>query len=330
MADTEDTYVRSFEGSPEPADVFEPHMPGVDLFTDMDARFRTARDTLAKGDIPGEAFRQGQRAVAIMTPGRLIMFQPCPAPGSMPASAVEQEQRMFPPEPPLNISVVSYTFVKALAEDPSRCIPFLGFLLAWSYIGHSVVVFEGHPSAFEAGVRDSDVLLIDSGMMPFMQDDWFRVAQKAMRPGAKIFIHQRRTYTLMPVAASGNEKGWQISEFDGEASYANCLLTTLAKGTSPAAEVTSGRPLPNLAGLTNDPQALDWIGGLPFKYDRLDADKVIAVILNAAGWRWYHLFKKTGVFRAGLATDAKHLEAVSFNLTLTKDAEGRRQLRIER
>src|SRR5215207_5209875 len=70
---------------------------------------------------------------------------------------------------------------------------------------------------------------------------------------------------------------------------------TLAKGTSSSAEVTSGRALPNLAGLTNDPQALDWIGGLPFRYDRLDADKVIAVILRVAGWRWYHFFKKTGV-----------------------------------
>ena len=39
---------------------------------------------------------------------------------------------------------------------------------------------------------------------------------------------------------SGRAPGWQYSEYDGEMSYANSLLTTLAQGTSPSVLVTSG------------------------------------------------------------------------------------------
>ena len=72
---------------------------------------------------------------------------------------------MMPPDPPLKISVISYTFIEALATEIDKAIPFRGFLNAWAYLGHSVIVFEGHPSAFESGVRDCDVLFVDSGMM---------------------------------------------------------------------------------------------------------------------------------------------------------------------
>jgi hypothetical protein len=74
----------------------------------------------------------------------------------------------MPPDPPLKISVISYTFIEALTTEIDKAIPFRGFLISWAYLGHSVIVFEGHPSAFESGVRDCDVLLIDSGMLPFI------------------------------------------------------------------------------------------------------------------------------------------------------------------
>lgn len=324
-------HVKSIEGSPQPADIFQPHMPGVELMSDMDAVFDLARSEIGSGTVPIENAVKGQRAIAIVTPGRMIMQQPCPPPGSMPEAAVAPIRDDVPPDPPLRISVVSYTLVEAFMEDETKtkCIPFLGMLLSFGYIGHSVVVFEGHPTAFESGVRNSDFLIVDSGMLPFIQDDWFQVAQRVMSPAAKIFVHERETFTLMPVGKSNQAKGWQYSEYDGEASYANCLLTTLAKGKTPGVVVTSGRPLPDLSGLTTNPEDLDWIAGLPFKYNELNADKVIQVILSHAGWRWYHFFKTTGVFRASLAT-GKALVPVSFTLTLNKDAEGRKQLHIER
>jgi hypothetical protein len=326
----EQKYGNSFEASSQPSDVFTPHMPGVDLLSDMDALFDKARHSLLTGEYLTEKDERGQRAVAIITPGRMTMFVPCPSPGSISNESVAPMIRLLPAEPPLNISVVSYTFLDALVQDKSRCIPFLGYLVGWSYVGHSVIVFEGHPSAFESGIRNCDVLLVDSGMLPFLQADWVEVAHKVMRPGAKIFVHMRETFTLMPVAKSSNARGWRYSEPDGERSYVNSLLTTLSKGTHPSVQITSGRELPNLADLTTDPKELDWIAGLPFKYDKLNADEIIKIIIQVAGWRWYHFFKTKGVFHARVVTGPNEWKPVSFILTLTKDADGRRQLRIDK
>ena len=326
----EQKVVKTVEGSSQPSDVFSPHMPGVDLLSDMDTLFDKARHSLLTGEYLSENDEKGQRAIAIVTPGRMTMLVPCPTPGSMSNKDVASMSQLMPPESPLNISVVSYTFLEALIQDKAKCIPFLGYLVAWGYIGHCVVVFEGHSSAFESGVRDCDVLLVDSGMLPFLQADWVEVAHRVMRSGAKIFVHERETFTLMPVAKSGNAQGWQYSEHDGEASYANCLLTTLAKGTRTSVKLTSGHELPNLADLASDPQDLDWIAGLPFKYDKLNADEIIDIITHAAKWRRYHFFKTKGELQARLVTGPDEWKTVSFTLTLTKDAEGRRQLQIER
>ena len=324
--------IKSLEGSPQPSDIFQPHMPGVNLLSDMTALFNMARSELLDAESHIEKSVKGRRAIAIVTPERLIMYEPCPLPGSLPPEHIEPIKELMPSEPSLNMSVVSYTFIEAFLQDKTKtkCIPFLGILLSYGYLGHSVVVFEGHPSAFESGVRNSDVLLVDSGMLPFIQNDWVEVALRVMRPGARIFVHDRDTFTFLPVARSNNAQGWQYSEPDGEASYANCLLMTLAKGARSSVQVTSGHALPNLADLTTDLNELDWIYELPFKYDQLDADKVIEIILRAAGWRWYHFFKTTGTLTARLVDDSGKSNGVLFNLRVAKDAAGKRQLQIER
>lgn len=324
-------YIESVEGSPRPADIFEPHMPEVDVLSNMDELFAAARATLEGEGPPIETLAEGGRAVAIVTPGRIFIFAPCPPPGSMEDEKVREMRRLMPPQGERNVAVVSYTMLDALMQDETKtkCIPFLGILMAYAYVGYNVVVFEGHPTAFESGVRDCDVLIVDSGMLPFIQDDWFKVARRAMRPDAKVFIHKRETYTLMPVAPSSRAKGWQYSEHDGEESYANCLLMTLARGTNPSVCVTSGRPLPSLAELNTDPEELDWIEGLPFKYDRLDADRVIEIISSAAKWRGF--FSKKGEINANLILgEGKEPAPVYFSLRFTKDAEGGRQLLIQK
>lgn len=323
----EQEHVKASGGSPRPPDIFEPHMPGVYVMPDMDAVFRGARERF-RGGGGGEG-----RAVAIVQPDRTVAHLPCPPPGTMSGEAVRTSEALMPPEPPLDISVVSYTLSEALARDETmtRCIPFLGLLAGFAYVGHSVLVFEGHPTAFESGVRDADVLIVDSGMLPFIQGDWGGVAFRVMRPGAKVFVHRRETFTLMPVARSGNAQGWQYSENDGEASYVNCLLTTLAKapGGGPAL-LTSGRPVPSLADLTTDPDELDWIAGLPFRYDELDADEVIDMLKRVAGWGWYHNFTKGKEFHTRLIMAGGESRFVSFALSLSKDAEGRRRLAVGR
>lgn len=202
-------HVQTFSGSTRPADLFEPFMPDVDLFSDMNALFAKVRSDLASGcpvANEGESLPEGTRCIAIVTPGRMAMFVPGLPPGSIPSEKLQTERQLLPPDPPLNISVISYTFLEALIADKTKCIPFLGFLFGFSYIGHSVVVFEGHRSAFESGIRDSDVLFVDSGMLPFMQEDWLKVAERVMRPNAKVFIHRRETYTLSQIVKEGSEQ----------------------------------------------------------------------------------------------------------------------------
>lgn len=325
-------YLESVEGSPQPADIFQPHMPGVDVLANIDELFDLARSELRHAESVIENSAAGQHAIAILTPGRIIIYMPCPAPGSLSAEQIEPIKKFMSVEPALNISVISYTHLQAFMEDATklRCIPFLGILLSYGYIGHSVVVFEGHPSAFESGVRNSDVLMVDSGMLPFIQHDWLEAAHRVMRPRPKIFVFDRKNLTPLPVVRSNNAQGWQYAEPDGEASYANCLLMMLAKGTRSSVRVTSGQALPCLADFTTDPEDLDWTNGLPFKYDQLDADKVIEIIINAAVWRRHHFFKTKGVLNARLADESNERKMVSFTLTITKDAGGKKQLQIER
>ncbi|MDQ3744084.1 MAG: hypothetical protein M3444_06865 [Acidobacteriota bacterium] len=105
-------HVKSFEGSPEPEDIFQPHMPGVELLSDMDEVFRRARRLSATGEYPvgveglapeaaAEVLKlKGQHSVAIVTPGRLLMPVPVPKPGSVPRSSEEAMRKMLPPDPP--------------------------------------------------------------------------------------------------------------------------------------------------------------------------------------------------------------------------------------
>ncbi len=314
--------VESLPGSQQPEDLFEPHMPGVDVLSDMPAFFTDLRRKLRR--------EKGQRHVAIVTPGRMTTLVPVPAANKESDQWLGEVTQLLPSDRPLDISVISYTKLEALTQDESktRCIPFLGHLVAFAYAGHNVIVFEGHQSAFEAGVFRSDVLLVDSGMIPFLQENWVDAAFKAMRSGARILGHDRERYRLLPIGRSRKTPGWQYSAPDGEASYANCLLTTLAKGSGPSAKLISGRALPDLAGLIRDPDELDWIYGLPFALDKLNADEVIQLILGLAGWSKLSFFKTSGVLEAQLALGGDELRAVSFDVASSKEPDGKRSITI--
>jgi hypothetical protein len=61
--------------------------------------------------------------------------------------------------------------------------------------------------------------------------------------------------------------------------YVNALLTTLGKIAPKSVTITPGPGVPALAPLATDPNELEWISSLPFKYDAVDGTRVIAVIL---------------------------------------------------
>lgn len=328
--------IESLPGSPEPGDIFEPHMPGVDVLSDMDAFFADIRHGLETADVESASgdgrLIPGQRGVAIVTPGRSALFIPAPPPGSMSRKNVESAKRGLRANKILKISVISYTKLEAVMEDKekTKCIPFLGHLISFAYLGHNVVVFEGHPSALESGIRNSDLLIIDSGMMPFLQENWADIAYQVMAPDARIMMHERDSYSLLSIIKTQEPPGWQVcSEEDGESSYVNCLVTTLAKeGSGQTIKIVTGGTVPDLATLTKNPKELDWISKLPFNYKQLNAAEVIKILLQTKSGL-LGMFKSTWTFDAKLAMSQNRLVDVSFKLKLIKMQNGKNQLEIK-
>ena len=311
-------------GTPQPADMFEPHLPPVEVLEDPSGIFAMAREESARG-----AGGDGDREVVIVTPGRILMGIPAPAAGTMPEEAT-QAARSLLGEAPLKVTVIAFNRLDALMEDKERTkvIPFLGHLLAFVYAGHTVVAFEGHPTAFEAGVRETDVLLIDSGMLPFLQPDWAEVAFRVMNEGRRVFVHDRTSFQLRWVARSPREPGWVYTEADGEASYTNSLLTMLAQGPVPSVRLVAGQPVPALAPLISDPELLERASTFPFRFDRLNAETVMDIIVRNAKREKAGLFRTNLVMRAKLARKGGVVD-VAFRLTEGREG-GRRTLLIER
>jgi hypothetical protein len=295
-------------GSPAGSDLFEPHMPDVDRPPDLAAVFTTAR---AAGDSP---------EVHIVTPGRMIMR--IPAPRGMPDSALAGARELLKSAAPLDVAVISYTRLEAIMADENRtkCIPFLGHLLGFAAAGHRVVVFEGHPSAFEVGVAGADLLLVDSGMVPFLQPDWAEAAFRLMKPGARLLLHDRASYALMELPPGGGTGP------DGHMAYINRLLTTVAE-THKSIVLTAGKSLPDLATLTDDERARAWIAEMPADRASLSSGRVIALVLSSA--KPEGLFRRRMVLRASVAHEAGSARAVAFKLTSGLDGERNDTLTIE-
>lgn len=175
---------------------FIPHMPVVDVPVNPRLLFEKAREFASANPKPkpGDA-----RITSVITPGRSILQKPGPPYGTMPGDQVEPIHKLLTHAPPANIAVIAYTDLHAVLQDMERAIPFLGYLMAFSYVGHTVWVFEGHPCVLAAGTRDADILLVDGGMIPHLQPDWREVVRASMR-GKDILVHNRDDYSLYRVA----------------------------------------------------------------------------------------------------------------------------------
>jgi len=170
-------------------------MPEVDEVPDIEDVFAKARAAASGEQLP---LGRSGRHVIVVTPGRMLMFQPCPPEGSMPEQQVEPIRRMISPQVKRRIAAIAYTELSAIQKDISRTIPFFGILIGFAYIGHAVWVFEGHSSALTAGCRDADVLIVDGAMLTHLQQDWAMTAASVMkRP--EIYAHDRATYSLRKV-----------------------------------------------------------------------------------------------------------------------------------
>ena len=300
-----------------PTDLFKPHLPCVNHPSNLVGFLAGLRTKLA----------WSERYVAILTPDGAATLIPTPKAGTMPEVQVEPMRRLFSASQ-LNITVISYTELEAIRKDAARCIPMLGTLVGLAYVGHRVLVFEGHPSAFETVVAGSDVLLIDSGMLPFLHPGWFDAASRVMPAGSKILQFDRKCHQVYPVVKSKSSPGWKTTEPDGEGSYANCLLTTLAKLPPEPVQLVVGQSPPDLRLLASDPDECEWVAELPFQYEALDSEKVINVIRQLGRWKTLTIPSKQ-TLQTKLATSGG-LHAVFFELTFTEDAPGRTRLEILR
>jgi hypothetical protein len=159
-------------------------MPKVDEYHDLREVFATARAISAGTEGVGGPGAVG-RSVAVVTPGRLVLSVGCP-----PASAISAEmlggiRQLVPEHPKQQITVIANNDVVAAnvftAREANGLIPFFGYLLGMAADGHTVVVFEGHPSALSAGCEGATLLLVDGGIAGWLQADWTAVAMAAMR-----------------------------------------------------------------------------------------------------------------------------------------------------
>lgn len=303
-------------GSPEPADRFQPPMPGVDRPPDLAEVFAKARRAVAE---------PAQPRIAIVTPGRMLMLLPVT---KLPEPALGGIKALLKSDSPLAITVISYTKLDALMEDKERtkCIPFLGQLAAMASLGHQVIVFEGHPSAFKTGVAGADVVLVDSGMVPFLQSDWTPVAFALMKPGGRVLVHDRKTYSLMEVRPRADKGEPGATDGRDHAAYLNGLLTTLAE-TRKSIVLAEGSPLPDPSELTEDAGARAWLATLPYDRASLSAEQVIGLLLRSA--RRQGLFRPRLVLQASLSNDAGPPKAVAFKLTAGLRDEGKQTVTIE-
>ena len=128
---------------------------------------------------------------------------------------------------------------------------------------------------------------------------------------------------------AAGERRPPAAEPDGEASYLNALLTTIAKGPHTEVTLTWGMGVPNLRPLADKPEELEWIDTLPFRYTLLDGRRVIALALTLAGVRFYQFWKHKGEFAAILALPNDQQSHMRFGVKRFKSPEGITQLTIK-
>lgn len=149
-------------------------------------------------------------ALVVLQPDRRYLVLPAMAETPALKYAALSLERLVPSRVKRNISVIAYTLFSTRGEptipDVGRSIPFLGMLMGLTYIGHPVWVFEGHPSALEAGCRDADVLIVDGAMVQLLEEHWQETASAVMR-NSNILVHDRDTFQLRILHKVGEQLG---------------------------------------------------------------------------------------------------------------------------
>jgi tetratricopeptide (TPR) repeat protein len=164
----------------------QPYMPNVKVFsgTDLANMFQQARN-LARGKSPTgtpQSEADGQKYLTLILPDRNMRRISTARPNAMARTAVEGILNILPLPSKYVVGIaLNDKLTTAAPEQLIKAIPFFGFLAGMAYVGHTVVIFEGHPTAFEEGVRGADQLLVDREMIPFLNPHWVEIAFSVMR-----------------------------------------------------------------------------------------------------------------------------------------------------
>ncbi|HVU49642.1 MAG TPA: hypothetical protein VHL80_03085 [Polyangia bacterium] len=119
-----------------------------------------------------------------------------------------------------------------------------------------------------------------------------------------------------------------MSAARNERLYVQMVLTALARGHAPSIAVTAGEPLPDPATLTRDAGDLEWFASIGLDLAAQSSEKVVNLLLEAAGIRRFHLNRTEGVVRAALPShDAGTETEVDFTLK-KRTVGGRVQIEI--
>jgi hypothetical protein len=110
--------------------------------------------------------------------------------------------------------------------------------------------------------------------------------------------------------------------------YMQMVLTALARGHAPSVVLTAGEPLPDPASLTADARDLDWLAAAGLDLAAQSSEKVVNLVLEAAGIRRFHLNRTAGVVRAALESQDGATETdVDFAVT-KRSVDGRVQIEV--
>lgn len=175
----------------------DPRMPDVIVAANIDEIFEKVRH-IASGE-------QRQGGLVILRPNRSYLVVPRMPDNPGLKKFASGLSHLLPAGVQRNVAVIANTEFgdqTPSVTDVDQAIPFFGLLMALSYLGHAVWIFEGHPSALEAGCRDSDALIADSARIPLLPVDWQDVARAAMR-SPNILVHDRATFQLRIVSKLG-------------------------------------------------------------------------------------------------------------------------------
>ena len=160
-----------------------PTMPEVAPLANIEALFAQLRASAA---------RETVRGVQVLTPERKLLLVPTLARTPAVEKMMANLDKLIPAATKRNIAAIGYTEASSLnrPDHPMQSAPFFALLVGFCQIGHSVWVFEGHPSALEAGCREADVLIVDSGVRPALGSGWADKAAGAMR-NANVLVFDR-------------------------------------------------------------------------------------------------------------------------------------------